>query len=88
MHCGIHGVHYRGDKERFLTLQMNHTQDLGENERLCDLVGGDTARDYLLSAGLLVKAEKVRYMTYTLMTPGCSRPDVGCTRETQIQIND
>ncbi|TNN39483.1 hypothetical protein EYF80_050342 [Liparis tanakae] len=31
------------------------------------------------SLGLLVRAEKVRYMTYTLMTPGCSRPDVGCT---------
>lgn len=38
---------------------------------------------YSLSVGLLVKAEKVRYMTYTLMTPGCSRPDVGCTARTQ-----
>lgn len=47
-------------------------------------VGGYAAHDYLLSAGLLVKAEKVRYMTYTLMTPGCSRPEVGCTRETDL----
>lgn len=43
---------------------------------------------YSLSFGLLVKAEKVRYMTYTLMTPGCSRPDVGCTAGTQRWIRD
>lgn len=34
---------------------------------------------YLHSGGLLVNAEKVRYITYTLMTPGCRRPEVGCT---------
>lgn len=40
---------------------------------------------YVHSFGLLVNAEKVRYITYTLMTPGCSRPDVGCTARTQIK---
>ena len=38
-----------------------------------------TAWSYSLSLGLLEKAEKVRYITYTLITPGCSRPEVGCT---------
>ena len=39
-------------------------------------------RSYSLSLGLLEKAEKVRYITYTLITPGCSRPEVGCTAGT------
>lgn len=47
-------------------------------------IGGDAASPYLLSTGLLLKAEKVRYMTYTLMTPGCSRPDVGWTTATDV----
>lgn len=46
------------------------------------------ACSYSHSFGLLVKAEKVRYMTYTLMTPGCSRPDVGCTAGTHRWIHD
>lgn len=40
---------------------------------------------FLHSWGLLVNAEKVRYITYTLMTPGCRRPEVGCTAGTQIE---
>ena len=34
-------------------------------------------RNHSLSMGLLERAEKVRYMTYTLITPGCNRPDMG-----------
>lgn len=63
--------------------QMQHLQ-ISLKEEVTLYLLSRVNRDLLCSAGLLASAEYVRYMTYTLITPDCSRPEFGRSEE-QIQ---